>query len=103
MLLKNPYTKKCIDYPLDLSSGNAVYQCHIEHETFFCPWFTKWLVVYLYSGDILYIPAGERNLRDIYVVSHFYRVKEIKYPHGVYTLSYDEFLKESELEIPAII
>lgn len=98
MLLKNPYTKKSINYPLDLSLDNIAGKYFIEHDTFFCSWFTQWLVVHLYSGDMIYIPAGFRNSRDIYIVTYEYRVKEVQHPFGVYTLSYNEFLKESEFE-----
>lgn len=103
MLLKNPYTKKCINYPLDLSLDNIAGKYFIEHETFFCSWFTQWYVVHLYSGDVLYIPSGTRNNRDIYVVTYYYRTKEVKFPFGVYTLSFSEFLKESELKLPSVI
>lgn len=100
MKLYNPYTKGSIDYPLDLSPNNIVLEYHITHETFFCEWHTSWLVANLKSGDVLYIPYGERNRRDIYVVTPFYLNKEVQYPYGVYTLKYHEFLQVSRLDIP---
>lgn len=100
MKLYNPYTKGSINYPLDLSPDNIVIEYYITHETFFCEWHTSWLVVNLKSGDVLYIPYGDRNRRDIYVVTPFYLNKEVQFPYGVYTLSYNEFLKVSRLDIP---
>lgn len=100
MKLYNPYTKGSIDYPLDLSPNNIVLEYHITHETFFCEWHTSWLVANLKSGDVLYIPYGDRNRRDIYVVTPFYLNKEVQRPYGVYTLRYSEFLQVSKLDIP---
>ena len=39
MKLYNPYTKGTIEYPLDFNLEKLTY--HIEHETFFCPYFTS--------------------------------------------------------------
>ena len=100
MKLYNPYTKGSIDYPLDLSSNNIVLEYHITHETFFCAWRTSWLVLNLESGDVIYIPYGEQNRRDIYIVTPFYLNKEVQFPHGVYTLSYSKFLDSSSINIP---
>lgn len=100
MKLYNPYTKGSINYPLDLSSDNIVLEYHITHETFFCEWHTSWLVANLKSGDVLYIPYGEQNRRDIYIVTPFYLNKEVQFPHGVYTLSYSKFLDSSSFNIP---
>lgn len=100
MKLYNPYTKGSINYPLDLSPNNIVLEYYITHETFFCEWHTSWLVANLKSGDVLYIPYGERNRRDIYVVTPFYLNKEVQRPYGVYTLRYSEFLQVSKLDIP---
>lgn len=99
MILYNPYTHSHIDYPLDLSSNNIVLNYHIQHETFFCPWHTTWMVLNLYSGDVVYLPYGEKNRRDIYVVTPFYLNHEVAFPYGVYTLRYSEFLRCSEIKI----
>ena len=96
MLLRNPYTKKYIDYPLDLSDNNIVVSYRIEHETLFCPYFSQWLVAELTSGDIIYIPTGDRNKRNIYVITSFYRKKEIKFPYGIYVIQYSDFERENE-------
>lgn len=95
MTLYNPYTRGRIDYPLDLSDKNIVVSYDIAHETSFCPWFTQWLVAELKSGDMIYIPAGDKNERDIYIITSFYRKKEIKYPYGVYTIKYSDFTREN--------
>ena len=97
MLLYNPYTRKRIDYPLDLSPNNIVLDYHIEHETCFCAWRSHWVVAQLLSGDVIYIPYGERNRRDIYVVTPFYLNHTVSFPHGVYTFKYNEFMRESQL------
>lgn len=100
MKLYNPYTHHYINYPLDLSSDNIVLEYHITHETFFCSWHTSWCVAHLESGDVLYIPYGDRNRRNIYVVTPFYLDKTVSFPHGVYTLSYNEFIGTSSLNMP---
>lgn len=84
MKLHNPYTRGCIEYPLNFDFSKFTY--HIEHETFFCRYFTSWMVTVLESGDILYIPCGENRSRDIYVVTRFYLDKTVKFPKGVYTI-----------------
>ena len=99
MKLCNPYTRKNIEYPLNLDSDNIIIEYYITHETFFCSWHTSWLVLHLQSGDVIYIPYGERNRRDIYVVTPWYLNKTVKFPHGVYTLKYNEFLNVSSLNI----
>ena len=102
MRVYNPYTHRSLDYPINLSPDNIVLDYYITHETFFCPWFTSWLVVQLQSGDTLYIPYGEKNRRDIYVVTSFYLNHEVQYPHGVFTMKFYEFMKISEIDLPDV-
>ena len=47
MRLYNPYTRGYIEYPLNFSLEKLTY--HIEHETFFCPYFTAWAVTALHT------------------------------------------------------
>ena len=89
MKLFNPYTKGCIEYPLDFDFHKQTY--HIEHETFFCSYFTSWAVTILETGDMIYIPYGKNRSRDIYVVTRFYLDKTVKYPKGVYTIPLSYF------------
>lgn len=100
MLMHNPYTNGYVDYPLDLSRRNVVLDYYITHETFFCPTYSTWSVIHLYSGDIVYLPYGDRNRRDIYVVTYYYRTKQVSFPYGVYTIKYSAFMQESELLLP---
>ena len=95
MLLHNPYTRGSINYPLDLSDHNITLNYRIEHETFFSPFFSAWLVAELESGDAIYIPTGQNRNRNVYVVTKFYRTKEIKHPYGVYTINYNDFAREN--------
>lgn len=97
MLLRNPYTKKYIDYPLDLSDNNIVVSYRIEHETLFCPYFCQWLVAELKNGDVIYIPSGNRNERDIYVITSLYRTKEVQFPYGIYTINPSDFTRENKI------
>lgn len=91
-MLFNPYTKGCIEYPLDLNLDELTY--HIEHETFFCPYFTSWAVTVLESGDVIYIPCGQNRSRNIYVVTRFYLDKSVTFPRGVYTIPLNHFTRE---------
>ena len=100
MNLYNPYTRKSVNYPLDLSNKNIVRKYYMTHETFFCQWHTTWQVLHLQSGDVIYLPYGDRNRRDIYIVTPHYLNKTVRFPYGVYTLKYYEFLKTSTLNIP---
>lgn len=95
MLLRNPYTRRYFDYPLDLSYNNIVLDYRIEHDTFFCPYFSQWLVAELESGDVVYIPTGENRNRNVYVVTSFYRTKQVQHPYGVYTINYNDFAREN--------
>lgn len=88
MTLYNPYTHGYIEYPLDLEDDNIIRQCFIEHETFFCPWHTQWSVLYLYNGDVIYIPYGNRNHRKAYIVTAYYLNRQIEFPYGVYTIDF---------------
>ena len=89
MQLQNPYTKGTIEYPLNLNLEKLTY--HIEHETFFCPYFTSWAVTVLDTGDVVYIPCGENRSRNIYVVTRFYIEKVVQFPKGVYTVPLNYF------------
>jgi hypothetical protein len=91
MKLHNPYTKGYIEYPLDFNLHQQTY--HIEHETFFCRYFTSWAVTTLDSGDVIYIPCGRNRSRDIYVVTRFYLDKTVKFPKGVYTIPLSNFTR----------
>ena len=91
MLLRNPYTKKYIDYPLDLSDNNIVVSYRIEHETVF----SQWLVAELKNGDVIYIPSGDKNERNIYVITSFYRTKEVQFPYGIYIINSSDFTREN--------
>lgn len=84
MRVFNPYTKGYIEYPLDFALYDHTY--HIEHETFFCPYFTSWAVTTLDSGDVIYVPCGQNRSRNIYVVTRFYLDKTVTFPRGVYTI-----------------
>ena len=92
MKLHNPYTKGYIEYPLDFDLYKQTY--HIEHETFFCRYFTSWAVTILDSGDVIYIPCGANRSRDIYVVTRFYLDKTVKFPKGVYTIPLAQFTRK---------
>ena len=85
MQLLNPYTHGVIDYPIDLSNNNIIIDYYIAHDTPFCNWYSEWLVVQLYSGDMIYIPYGYKNNRNVYVVTALYLQKELKKPYGIYT------------------
>lgn len=89
MKLFNPYTKGYIEYPLNFDFYNRTY--HIEHETFFCPYFTSWAVTILETGDVIYVPCGENRSRNIYVVTRFYLDKTVTFPKGVYTIPLNYF------------
>ena len=89
MKLFNPYTKGYIEYPLNFDFHTQTF--HIEHETFFCPYFTSWAVTILDGGDMIYIPYGRNRSRNIYVVTRFYLDKTVKYPKGVYTIPVNHF------------
>lgn len=91
MRLFNPYTKGYIEYPINFDLEKLTY--HIEHETFFCRYFTSWAVTVLETGDVVYIPCGENRSRDIYVVTHFYLEKVVSYPKGVYTIPLSYFTR----------
>ena len=84
MKLCNPYTRGCIEYPLNFDS--EAYNYHIEHETVFCPYHTAWAVTLLESGDKIYIPCGENRSRNIYVVTKFYTDGTVQFPRGIYTI-----------------
>lgn len=95
MKLFNPYTKGYIEYPLDFDFNQQTY--HIEHETFFCPYFTSWAVTQLKSGDVIYVPCKQNRSRNIYVVTRFYLDKTVAFPKGVYTIPLNYFInKEKE-------
>lgn len=96
MKLFNPYTKGCIEYPLDFDFHQQTY--HIEHETFFCPYFTSWAVTILESGDVIYVPFGQNRSRNIYVVTRFYLNKTVKFPKGVYTIPLSYFTTQQTKE-----
>lgn len=89
MKLYNPYTRGYIEYPLNFDLEKHTY--HIEHETFFCPYFTSWAVTILDTGDMIYIPCGENRSRDIYVVTRFFINKTVSFPKGVYTVPLKHF------------
>lgn len=99
MMITNPYTRRSIDYPIDLSDNNIVVNYYITHETCFCEWHTTWLVLQLCNGDHIYIPYGEKNRRDIYLVTSYFLNKELSFPHGIYKLKYNEFFKEKPIEM----
>ena len=92
MRLFNPYTRGSIEYDLDLNLEQYTY--HIEHETFFCPYFTAWAVTTLDTGDVIYIPCSQNRSRNIYVVTRFYLDKTIQFPYGVYTIPLNYFTRE---------
>lgn len=94
MKLFNPYTKGYIEYPINFDLEQQTY--HIEHETFFCPYFTSWAVTVLDTGDVIYIPCGENRSRNIYVVTRFYLDKTVKFPKGVYTVPINHFTTKIE-------
>lgn len=100
MILHNPYTNSNIDYPLNLSSKNIVLDYYIEHYTFFCPAHTTWCVLHLLDGDTIYLPYGEKNKRDIYIVTSYYLNKEVAFPYGVYTMKYATFMHENKIQLP---
>lgn len=89
MRLHNPYTKGYIEYPINFDLEKLTY--HIEHETFFCPYFTSWAVTILDTGDVIYIPCRENRSHDIYVVTRFYLDKTVSFPKGVYTIPLSYF------------
>ena len=89
--MQNPYTKGYVDYPIDLNLEDYTYR--IEHETFFCPYFTAWAVTTLDTGDVIYIPSGQNRSRNIYVVTKFYLNKTVQFPKGVYTIPITDFMR----------
>ena len=95
MTLYNPYTHQSIEYDLDLSRNNIRMQYYIRHETCFCNYYTQWLVLNLRDGNMIYIPSDDKNRRNIYVVTHEYISNMVKYPYGIYTIKYSDFLIKS--------
>jgi hypothetical protein len=100
MLMRNPFTNGYINYPLDLSHDNIVIDYYITHDTFFCPAHTTWSVIKLLNGDTIYLPYGEKNRYDVYIVTSYYLDKIVEFPHGIYTIKYSTFIRENELSLP---
>lgn len=98
MLLKNPYTKGTIEYPIDFSISSFVldrwFNHHIVHETPFTQRRAEWAVSKLESGDVIYIPYGANRCKDIYIVTSYYLDKTVSYPYGIYTLPMSYFSRE---------
>ena len=91
MFMQNPYTKGYVDYPINFDLENHSY--HIEHETFFCPYFAAWAVTTLDTGDVIYIPCGQNRSRNIYVVTQFYLNKVVQFPKGIYIIPITDFMR----------
>lgn len=92
MTLYNPYTRRYIEYPIDLNLNR--YTFHIEHETCFCSYFVPWAVTVLMTGDMVYIPCGDNRSHNIYIVTKFYRTKQVAHPHGIYTIPMSHFTRK---------
>lgn len=98
MLLKNPYTKGAIEYPLDFDIHSFVldrwFNHHIVHETPFTERRAEWAVSTLKTGDMVYIPYGANRCKDIYIVTNFYLDKTVSFPYGIYTIPMSYFSSE---------
>lgn len=84
MKLQNPYTRGYIEYPLSFKPSRLEYQ--ITHETPFTERRSEWYVALITTGDMVYIPCGQNRCQNIYIVTKYYRAKQLTYPHGIYTL-----------------
>lgn len=89
MMLRNPYTQVELEYPIDFSLIRRTF--HIEHETDFCSYNVPWEVTLLTTGDMVYIPGAGNRSYNIYIVTKYYRAKQVSYPHGIYTIPLSYF------------
>ena len=100
MLLKNPYTKGTVEYPIDFEINSFAlgryFNYHIVHETPFTQRRAEWAVSHLKNGDTIYIPYGANRCKDIYIVTSFFLDKTVTFPYGIYTLPLSYFSREHE-------
>lgn len=92
MMLKNPYTRGYIEYPLVFEPEKL--HIVIQHETPFSDSRSEWAVSYMHSGDVIYIPTGQNRCRDIYIVTKFYLDKTVSFPRGIYTIPLSYFTRK---------
>lgn len=93
MIMRNHYTKQYIDLPIYVDYANL--QFDICHETPFYAGFSEWNVAILPDGNRIYMPIGNNKQLNIYVVLKLYLDREIKYPHGIYEISFNDIVKNS--------